>query len=285
MCARCWVLFALFCAIPTTALASPPFFARLDLMMPNDLLSVVKSASIRAKTTNQKGANGLLVTAKVSGARDTTGNLANLTLMAQVGFRVSFPSCSQAPFAVPITNGSGSVTVTGTDLGLSETNTNPGRALYLCSLPQMLNQDFTRDALVFDLYSSSPGTILFAPFILDPFPPNPITSWRKATFLVQNVKGSILATTSISGAQENGAPSSRTIIPEIPQINVDSCIEVPYLFSGVALDKGRGKSTTPNLATGNPDPGFCIYFRVGLEDTMSDAVSEGLGVVQGIDRD
>jgi len=276
------VFLALLSAIPATALANS-FIARLDRRS-SFPLSALKSATIRVKTTGQSGANGLLVTAKVSGARDSTGVPANLTLMARVGFD-NDPKCFAArAFPVPIVNGSAKVTVTGTDIGLSENNLAPGRTLQLCNDPRMLSEDFSQVVLEFHLFNHSSGKILVAPFILSTAPGNPITSWSNGTILVQNVKGAILATTKISGAKEGSTKSSRTIIPLIPAFDGVNCSQTPYFLSAVLLANGKGKSTTPNLDNGGPDPGPCLR-DTGLEDSSLNIISNSLGVVQGIDPD
>lgn len=281
-CSRSLVFLALLSAIPATALANS-FIARLDRRS-SFPLSALKNATIHVKTTGARGANGILVSAKVSGARDTTGVPANLTLMAQVSFDNEHHCSASGAFPVPIVNGSAKVTVTGTDIGLSENNFAPGRTLSLCIVPRMLSEDFMQVVLEFHLFNHSSGKILVAPFILSTAAGNPITSWSNATFNVQNVKGAILATTKISGAKEGNTKSSRTLIPLIPAFDGVNCSQTPYFLSAVLLGNGKGKSTTPNLDNGGSDPGPCLR-ETGLEDSSLNIISYGLGVVQGIDPD
>jgi len=272
------VLPILLCASPTTALANV-LFTRLGLD-PNGFIKTVKSASMEAKTTSRKGANGILVITKVTGARDLSGNPANVTLSARVG--LGGDKCfAEIPFPVTITNGSANVTVTGTDIGLSEDNSFPGRMLPLCAVPVVVTPDFKNTIFEFDLDNPSPGLNLKADFILAAGAPgNPITSWGKARVVVQNVKGAVLATTSIAGAKEGTMPSMLTIIPAIP--TGSTCTLTPYILSAILLDNGRGSSTTPNLLD-EGTTGDCIGFD--LENEMLQRLTDGFGVVQGIDKD
>ena len=252
-------------------------------------LSALKSASLTLKTTNRRGANGLLVTAKISGARDLTGVPANLPLIAYVGIADNFGSgCNPAdPFEVDVVHGSARVTVTGTDIGVSEVNSTPGRALPLCQAPVMYTPVSGSYATVleFHLYNPAPGKILVAPFNLSTSAGNPITAWKAATVSVQNAHGAILATTKISGALEGTSRSSRTIIPEIPTFDGVNCSTTPYFLSAIFLSNGSGQSTTPNLDTGGSDPGNCLASGTRLEDTDLAVVSSALGIIQGIDPD
>ena len=276
------VTLALLTARPAPTWANELYF-RLDRAATSGL-SALKSASITVKTTSRRGANGLLVTAKVSGARDLTGVSANLTLFTLIGFG----SCnSTLPFQVNVVHGSAHVTVTGTDIGVFETNSAPGRNLQLCQMPFMYENAGTTfpTVLEFHLYNPNPGKLLVAPFILSTAASNPITAWKSATLTVQNTHGAIFATTKISGALEGTSRSSRTIIPQIPMFNGVTCSDTPYFVSAIFLSNGNGQSTTPNLNTGGSDPGGCLASNTGLEDTEVDPVSTTLGVVQGVDPD
>jgi len=258
-------------------------YMRLDRVATSGL-SAPRSATITVKTTNRRGANGLLVTAKISGARDLTGVPANMALVVPIGFG----NCNNTlPFQVNVVNGSGHVTVTGTDIGVSETNSAPGRNLPLCQMPSVyehLGSTFPT-VLEFHLYNPAHGKILIAPLILSSAAGNPITTWKAATLTVQNRAGAILATTKISGALEGTSRSSRTIIPEIPAFDGVKCSKTPYIFSAIFLSNGNGQSTTPNLNTGGSDPGGCLASDVGLEDSNVNPVSTAIGVIQGVEPD
>jgi len=278
------VVLALLTARPAPTRANE-LYMRLDRAATSGL-SALKSATITVKTTNRRGANGLLVTAKITGARDLTGVPANLKLIAVIGFG----NCNGTlPFQVNVVNGSAHVTVTGTDIGVPETNSAPGRNLQLCEVPFMYLAQGSPPPTVleFHLYNPTPGKLLVAPFILSTAPGNPLTAWKAATLTVQNRHGAILATTKISGALEGTSRSSRTIIPEIPTYDGVSCSKIPYFLSAIFLSNGNGQSTTPNLDNGGLEPGegICLTSDTGLEDSDVVPISTALGVIQGVDPD
>jgi hypothetical protein len=282
------VVLALCCTYPAVVVAGTSLFARLAFR-PNNGLSALTNASIRIQTTNKKGANGVLITAKVKGARDLTNVPANLTMLAQTAWRDG-TGCRGAAFEVPIVNGNGIAKATGTDVGLSEINLNPGRMLDLSCFNPFIYIDGGGGAVSFpadfELYNPLPGTILRASFALSPSASNPITSWRDAEIHVQNVMGDIVATTKITGAQEGAALSSRAIVVLFPILDTSlQCTETFFLDQSIALERGKGKSIRPNFDNGNIDPGGrCLDF-FGLTDGNSHPISERFGVVQGTDND
>ncbi|HZR79567.1 MAG TPA: hypothetical protein VFD92_00605 [Candidatus Binatia bacterium] len=276
---------ALVLASPAMSLAAgSSFVARLELEPGNGALSSIKSATLKAKTTNKRGANGVLVTLKVSGALDATGLPANVTVTGVVGFDGLYTHCEASRwFSVPIVNGSANVTLTGTDLGNREQNT-PDRMLYLCQSPRLfVNGNPSRPVALVHLYSDKPGTIVQGAFARNTSSSNPITSWKTAKVGVQSVNGRSLVSIGISGAMEGAVPSSRVLIPVIPT-DGSTCDSTPFFIYGVSLDGGRGQTLIPGIDNGDPDPGRCLAV-MHLEDSSLNVIAYGPGIVQGTDAD
>jgi hypothetical protein len=284
---RCLGLLAIVCGAPTMATAGTTFFARMDFR-PNSVLSAVDNASIQAKTSNRKGANGVLFTVKITGARDLANAPANIMLQAQTAW-VSGGGCRGAIFPIQVVNGRANVKFTGTDVGIQENNPSPGRVLDLhCFHPFIYFDTGFGPAVVatFNLFSQTPGTILQAPFALSASPSNPITSLGSAKMTVRNVHGDIFATTTIAGAKEGGVPSSRAIVVLFPKLDINgACTKGFFLDQTVSLENGRGGSIRPNFDNGADDPGDCVAAFFGLTDSNLDPISDGLGLEQGTDLD
>jgi hypothetical protein len=278
-------------ALSGTAIASQPLVARLAVDNPvNGIIKSMKSAVVRVSTTNAKGANGLVMSVKVTGAMDSSGLLANTSVVVEVQLtpvrsQCSFDTIFDAPVA--IVNGTGKAKIVAQGHGDIREVFTP-TFLLLCSGPQMFSGDFHTAIASVHLFDPAPGTILSAPFRLAPTV-SPITSWKKGKILVKSVSGGdIQATTTISGAKEGTVPSTRTIIPLMPAFDgVSVCSSTPYFVDSIFLTKGNGKSTIDHLELGGSDPGAagCMPDHVGLEDGSLNTISDGIGVVQGIDPD
>ncbi len=272
-------------ALSGTAAASPPLVARLGIDF-NSIITSVKSAVVRISTTNKKGANGLIMSVKVVGAMDFNGMLANTSVFVETQLtpdasKCAFDTILSAP--VTIANGKGKAKVVAQNNGDIREVSTP-TFLLLCNGPQMFSSDFQTVIASVHLFDPAPGTILSAPFRLAAN--GPITSWKTGQIVVKSVKGDIQATTKISGAKEGTVLSTRTVIPVMPSYDgVSVCGTIPYFVDSIFLNKGTGKSTIDHLELGGSDPGRCVPERVKLEDPSLNIISDGIGVVQGIDPD